>query len=285
MEKIKNMYPRIIQKFDNFIVNLVNKYAERNWYSSPLTKKPKGTKEDYLKLAAKAKLIQFPLVDQIETENHFRIDNQFLDNLALHTQVGIKKSDICYQHGRLLYSFLRMYISKNEIVNINVFETGTAKGFSAIVMAKALADSNIQGKIFTFDVLPHTHKMYWNTIDDTEGKKTREELLKEYKYLIDNHIVFHQGNTKTELKRTHIPRIHFAFLDAVHDYSHVLTEFNYLINKQQKNDIIFFDDYSETQFPGVVKAVDEICFKNNYSKRIIKISNNRTFVIAEKNDG
>ena len=149
-------------------------------------------------------------------------------------------------------------------------------------MAKALEDSGTPGKIFTYDVLPHNHKMYWNTIDDTSGKKTRKELLKNYSGLIEKHIIFHQGNTKTELNRTFIPRIHFAFLDAAHDYYHLTSEFQYLKNKQQKGDIIFFDDYTPLKFPGVVKAVNEICETNQYSKQIIKISESRAYVIAEK---
>jgi hypothetical protein len=124
--------------------------------------------------------------------------------------------------------------------------------------------------------------MFWNCVDDLEGKKTREELLKNYKNLLDRYIIFHQGNTKIELKKVQFPRIHFAFLDSAHNYYYLMEEFEQIKNKQVKGDIIFFDDYTPKIFPGVVKAIDEICQKHNYSKEIIKISDARAYVIAEK---
>ena len=61
-----------------------------------------------------------------------------------------------------------------------------------------------------------------------------------------------------------------------------MSEFLNIKDKQQKGDIIFFDDYTPKIFPGVVKAVDEICEKYNYSKEIITISDARAYVIAVK---
>ena len=102
----------------------------------------------------------------------------------MHTQVCIKKSKINYQHGRALYTTLRDYINeykKNFSQKINIVETGTARGFSAICMSKALNDSkNIKGEIHTIDLLPVNKAMYWNIIDDNEKKKTRRELLEKW---------------------------------------------------------------------------------------------------------
>jgi len=276
------MYPRILQKIDNLLVSAVNKYANRRWYNSPLTKKILASKKEYLKIWGKAKNKKYKLVDDIEEKYSAKINNEWYHNLALHTQVVKKKSDICYVHGRLLYVFLKKYILKNPYDNINILETGTARGFSALCMAKALQDEEVEAKIITFDVLPHNHKIYWNCIDDHEGKKTRAELLNNYNDLIDRYIIFHQGNTKTELPKIQISRIHFAFLDSAHDYYYLMNEFLYICDKQEKGDIIFFDDYTPKLFPGVVKAIDEICEKYNYSKEIITISDARAYVIAEK---
>ena len=35
-----------------------------------------------------------------------------------------------------------------------------------------IEDSEKVGKIFTIDIIPHNKKLYWNCIDDCEGKKT-----------------------------------------------------------------------------------------------------------------
>ncbi len=276
------MYPRILQKIDNFIVKTVNKYANFRWYNSPLTKKILANKEEYLQIWETAKNKKYLLIDDFEKKYNEQINFEWYNKLALHTQVVIKKSDIVYVHGRLLYTSLANYIKTNNLHSYNVLETGTARGFSAICMAKALQDNNKEGKIITFDVLPHNIKMYWNCIDDNQQKKTRAELLVKYNDLIERYIIFYQGNTKIELPKIQTPRIHFAFLDSAHEYYYLISEFLNIADKQIKGDIVFFDDYTPTKFPGVVRAIDEICRKYNYSKEIITISNERGYVVAKK---
>lgn len=83
-----------------------------------------------------------------------------MDDLALLTQVVIKQSVICYQHGRLLYSTLSQYFAQHPNLSFNILETGAARGFSSLCIAKALHDEQQSGKIITFDVLPHHIKMY-----------------------------------------------------------------------------------------------------------------------------
>jgi predicted O-methyltransferase YrrM len=60
-----------------------------------------------------------------------------------------KRSKLGYAHGRLLYSVLRKYIADNSPAYVNVLETGTARGFSALCMAKAIADSGVTGHVVT----------------------------------------------------------------------------------------------------------------------------------------
>lgn len=277
------MYPRILQKIDNFLVRSTYRYANRRWYSSPLLKKPIGTKEEYLTIADDAKKQNYPVINDIENELNYSVDNEWFHTLALRTQVVKKKSEIVYQHGRLLYAILSDYVKTNSLGYVNIIETGTARGFSSLCMAKALDDIKVNGKIFTFDVLPHYHKMYWNCIADLEGKMTRSDLLKDYHELSNKYIAFIQGSTITEMHKLQMERVHFAFLDGGHDYYHVIREFNNIKEVQEKGDIIFFDDYTPKLFPGVVKAVDDICEKNNYKKRIIEISSQRAYAFAIKN--
>jgi len=276
------MYPRTLQKFDNFLVATVNKYANFRWYNSPITKEIKASKSEYLAIAETAKTEEFKLIDDFESKYNYKIDQAWYHNLALHTQIVKKKSKICYVHGRLLYTSLTHHIKKNNLQHINILETGTARGFSAICMAKAIDDAGINGKITTFDVLPHDTQMYWNCIDDHEGKKTRAELLLDYLHYTEKYIYFFQGSTKTMLPKIQTSRINFAFLDSAHDYYHLMAEFQSLRNKQIKGDVIFFDDYTPKIFPGVVKAIDEICEKYGYTKEVIIISDDRAYVIAEK---
>ncbi len=149
--------------------------------------KKSGSAEDYLEIFEKAKSQKYPSVDRYISKYNYTVDKDWFDDLALHTQVVKKKSKINYQHGRVLYSILCDYTSKNLDNNITIFESGTARGFSSICMSKALNDCKTKGKIFTVDIIPHNTKMYWNNIDDhLIGKVTRLELLKNWKKELQN---------------------------------------------------------------------------------------------------
>jgi len=272
----------------NPLIHSLNKFSNYIWFNFPFGKKPMGSKEDYLKLAEETKKNIYPEIDDYENHVGIAIDKIWLDHLALYTQITIKKSQLCYAHGRLLYTVLSDYlIKKSEDFNkekIFILETGTARGFSAICMAKALADNSKDGLILTYDVLPHSTKMFWNSISDSiDGPLTRSELLKHWGHLCQKYILFHQGDTRSELNKVYYDRIHFAFLDGAHTYNDVMFEFSQIKNKQKTGDIIVYDDYNPEKFPGVFKAVNEICEKNNYSMDVIRSSFERGYVVAIRN--
>ena len=146
----------------------------------------------------------------------YRINKKWFNNLVLTTQVSIKHSDLNFNHGRLLYSFLSNYInSEKECDHFSIVETGTARGFSSLCMSKALIDNDRSGHIVTLDCLPHNEKMYWNSISDHDGKFTRQELLKNWDKELSK-IIFIQGWTIESLSCLGLQRINFAFLDAQH---------------------------------------------------------------------
>ncbi|MDB5012132.1 MAG: hypothetical protein JWQ25_334, partial [Daejeonella sp.] len=266
----------IIEKVASRLMEPIDRWANKSFYDFPFGKAPKGTASSYMEIWNKTKQLKYATIDEFEEKLGYSINDTWLNDLALQTQVIIKKLDICYQHGRLLYSVLSFYISQNSnLKNINIIETGTARGFSCLCMAKALSDAEKQGKIITFDIIPHDTKMYWNCIADLTGPKSRSELLTKYSQLIDEYIIFIQGDSKYQLKKVSMPRVHFAFLDGKHSYEYILNEFKFLKDRQEKGDIIFFDDYTPKFYPGIVKAVDEICEKYSYSKEVIFLNDQR----------
>src|SRR3546814_14884286 len=89
-----------------------------------------------------------------------------------------------------------------------IFETGTARGFSALCMARALQDAGAGGYVVTVDQLPHDRPMLWNCIDDHEGPRTRAQLLSDYPKLLSR-IVFLRGRSDEVLKTLGLSRIHF----------------------------------------------------------------------------
>ena len=91
---------------------------------------------------------------------------------------------------------------------------------------------------------------------------------------------FLEGEFQSAIKELLYERIHFAFIDAIHEYENVMYEFHFIHQFQKKGDIIIFDDYNNKLFPGVVKAVDEICQYYSYSKKVIISNNQRGYVVA-----
>ena len=267
-------------KLYNLIYSLISSFRYKifNFFSIPLAKK-----EFYLKIHNDSKSKKYQIVDEFEKKYNFSINKEWFEELALNTQVVIKKSDINYQHGRLLYSLLMNYISNQskKLNYIQIFETGTARGFSAICMAKALIDSRVNGNITTIDILPHTQKMLWNCIADCNGVSSRDEILNFWEKEKQN-VTFLEGKSSEVIKRLNLKRIHFAFLDAHHVTREVINEYKFVENKQIKGDIIFFDDVTPSLYPGVVNAINIIKKSDIYSIEYIFLSSQRQYAIARK---
>lgn len=219
----------------------------------------------------------------INLKIEFDISDDFILPLALKTVVVKKKSKLSIDHGKYLYSELRKYICNNNFDFINVVETGTARGFSAICMAKAMYDEKQNGQIFTFDILPHDKKLYWNNIlDVTQGKATRKELLQEWNYLTERYIKFINNFAHIYLKSINFERVHFAFFDGSHYAHDIKYEFEKIALCQMKNDISIFDDFNELQYNDMYKLILDITKKYNYNHSIIRINDNRKILLAKK---
>jgi|TARA_B100000315_G_scaffold127378_1_gene117165 hypothetical protein len=149
-------------------------------------------------------------------------------------------------------------------------------------MAKALKDQDKEGRILTLDPLPHSVKMYWNCIDDNDKEKSRAELLEGYSELIQKHIWFLEGKSRDILNKLQLSRIHFAFLDGAHEYEDVKFEISYVVPRQKKGDIIVFDDFQESYFPGIVKAVRELDAQGSYHLQTIAVNDQRGYAIGKK---
>ena len=268
------------------ILNKIAGFASNSdvnpFHDYPFGRKPRGRKEEYLAIWQKVKRQSYPVIDQYEQELQFYIDSEWFHALALHTQVVIKESEICYQHGRLLYTTLSEYVRQNRSTSISILETGTARGFSSLCMAKALKDQDKEGRILTLDPLPHSVKMYWNCIDDNDKEKSRAELLEGYSELIQKHIWFLEGKSRDILNKLQLSRIHFAFLDGAHEYEDVKFEISYVVPRQKKGDIIVFDDFQESYFPGIVKAVRELDAQGSYHLQTIAVNDQRGYAIGKK---
>ena len=121
--------------------------------------------------------------------------------------------------------------------------------------------------------------MYWNCIDDLDGKKSRRQLLEPWQPLLER-IVFFQAESREAIARLSLPRVHLAFLDASHTYEDVMSEFRYVERRQLPGDVVVFDDVTPDQFPGVVEAVEEIGKSYAYNVRHIQAARARGYAVA-----
>jgi len=267
-------------KVYKFFYYLFNKLYFSNTYK--LLKKNTKKNHELHKIWLYEKEANYENVNKFEKLAGFTIDNSFFHKLAYLTQVTDKKSKISYAHGRLLYSSLRKYFKDNIVKNILILEVGTARGFSSLCMAKALEDSQIDGKIITLDILPLKKKIFWNCKSDLDGKKNRLNLLSEYLNLVKKYIIFIQFDTFSDYEKILAGRVNFAFIDGNHEAKNLRLELKLIKEYQEKGDIIFFDDYSAKIFPSLYDEINNFCDKFHYSKEIIKINESRSNLIATK---
>jgi len=282
MRSIMNRARRAVDRGRDRLLAALEASARKQYTQAPFCSAPLAPPSEYRRIWTEARSVSYPAVDRYEASCGAAIDPEWLHQLALPTQITIKASLPCYQHGRLLYSTLVRYTRLRAHDHLNIVETGTARGFSAVCLAKALHDAAATGKIVSFDVLPHNTAILWNCVLDADGPRTRAALLGGYADLIERYVVFHCGDTKRELANVSFPRIHFAFLDSVHTYDHVMAEFASIGARQRAGDLLFFDDYTPEAYPGVVRAADEICRVHGYSGTVVTASDHRRYLIAEK---
>ena len=210
-------------------------------------------------------------------------DREFVDPLALATQVVPKDEQLDWSHGYLLYAALGSYLRRTPSDRpVTIFETGTARGFSAICMAQALRTAGRAGTILTVDVLHAERPIYWNSIADVDGPRTRLELLEPWSELVEDHIVFLRGDVDFALEQLGLPRIHFAFLDAEHTYDAVRRELAFVATHQRPGDVIVCDDYTPKAFPEIVRAVDELGASGGYELETYVSSPDRGYAYLEK---
>jgi len=264
-------------KIKSYLRDLKNLYFPKKF---PFGRKVAASKDYYIKIFNNTKIKRYKTIDNFEKEKKFFLNKNWLDEIALHTQVVKKKSEINYQHGRLIYAELMHYIINNFVQEVNILETGTARGFSSICMSKAINDSGIRGTIHTIDIISGENKIYWNCIDDHDGPKTRKELLAHWKNELKN-IKFYVGPSRFVMERIKLKRINFAFIDAMHDYQNVKREFNFISKLQLKGDIVILDDFN-INFPGIGKFLNELNLLKIYKLDFIKSNNKRSYVICKK---
>ena len=74
------------------------------------------------------------------------------------------------EHGLLLYKLI-MEGARND-GSLVALDVGTARGFSAITMARAMLDGELEGRVYSVDVIGHHESRKWHV-----GKQEVDEPL------------------------------------------------------------------------------------------------------------
>ena len=210
-------------------------------------------------------------------------DLEFFKDLSLRTAVSIKFQEKTpdFYYAIVLFSVAREYV-KHNTGPLTILETGTAKGFSALLLSRATLLEEKQATIYTLDIVPHEQPRFWNVFGDlNSGKRTRAELLKDYP-IETQRINFLSGDSAETMGQINTPRIHIAFLDAMHEYVPLRAEFDFVSSRQEAGDLVIFDDVMPLKFPGVHKLVEEVEKGQIYSVQRVASPRGNTVAIATR---
>jgi len=118
--KIRTLIHSGIERLATRLIYPIENLSYHRYYNFPFGNKPLADVDTYREIWQQAKSISYPIIDQFEKTAGFAIDQEWLNHLALLTQVVVKPSEICYQHGRLLYTALSQYIAQYPSLTLTI---------------------------------------------------------------------------------------------------------------------------------------------------------------------
>jgi predicted O-methyltransferase YrrM len=189
--------------------------------------------------------------------------NKFSDSWgALHQNSQGKVERHVYERGLYLYALVAKYKPKN------ILEIGTGGCYSAMCMAWAMEDHNIDGTIFTMDRFP-PDKILKRFVDNNDGHGVHIENLSNNEALqtkadpnLARHIKIITGYSGEAFSKNKIPKVDFVLIDGGHHYEAVRHDFYSVLDVAGEQCGIIFDDYIDRPHYGVKKFVDEEILEN-----------------------
>lgn len=216
---------------------------------------------EYVEAFESERVHEYAAVDVYEARCGFAMPRGELEGLARTLACPVKKNPPNWQHGRVIYSRLCQHLTSPLLVGARVpmlvLDVGTAKGFSACVMACALRDvGRVDVAVVSVDVVDPAAPVVRNSVAEVTGPLTVYEFTGQY-IPPGVRVTFHGGGSGAwfDTTRGDGVRIPFAFVDGKHSTEMVLREAEEIGARQYAGDVVIFDD---CQLDPVARAVAAI---------------------------
>ena len=150
------------------------------------------------------------------------------------------------EHGLLLYKLVRGLGPARLPV---ILDIGTARGFSAITMARALLDANLDGMVYSIDVVDHNSQRVWHSGKNDSGEAlaglsiSRLEVWDRWFAEEARCVTPLHGQSHEILENWSIGSIDIAFIDGEHTYNAVKRDLSLLEGLMTPTGVIVLDDY------------------------------------------
>ena len=169
---------------------------------------------------------------------------------------------------------LRLIPKNSKIIEIGVFKGDFSKQIFQIcepselnlidIFAGRMGSGDKNGENFEFIQLEHYYEHLLNFFE----KNTNVKLLK--------------GLSDDVFKKLPDDHYDLIYIDASHEYDCVKKDLENSFNKIKNGGYITGHDYEIQRFPGVIKAVEEFCEKNNQSIEFLTKEKLPSFAIKIK---
>ena len=151
------------------------------------------------------------------------------------------------EHGLLLYK-VTMEGARSDGPLV-VLDVGTARGFSAITMARAMLDGELEGRVYSVDVIGHHEPLNWHGTKQEADEPlagveiSRSEIWGRWFAEESGLVTTINSRSMEVLKDWRHGQIDYAFLDGSHEYEDVRGELEALDSLMAEGGVIVVDDF------------------------------------------
>ena len=169
---------------------------------------------------------------------------------------------------RMRHYTLNQLFEQSSYLDGDVVECGTFHGLAGIQLAESIRDNRLKKVMHIFDSFEGLSEI--QEIDEANTSISNEDLRKQFSYSKEqvqknlsefDFINYYKGWIPSRFKEVEELKFSFVHID-VDLYHPIKDSFEFFYPRVVSGGIIVFDDYGcSAQFPGAMKAIDEVLEK------------------------